>query len=121
DYKHRAAREISVRYSADAIGDAGTGSQEGHSRPARAFGPTLGGVYRRLLVARIDNADAFAHASIVNTGDVPAAQGEYDLNSLTFEGFGDQPAAVYQAHVKLLTSRMFGVLDFFSEYDTSYW
>ncbi len=76
DYQYRAAREIGVGDSGDAIGDAGTGSQEGYSGPARAFGPALGGVYRRLLVARIDDADAFAHASIVNTGDMPAAQGE---------------------------------------------
>ena len=56
----------------------------------------------RLFVTCIDDADAFTDAAIVYARDMPATEGEDDLDSFTFEDFGDQPAAVYYAHWELL-------------------
>jgi len=54
-------------------------------------------VYRRLFVARVHYANAFAQAAVVNSGDMTTAEGEDDFNPFSFENFGDQPAAMYHA------------------------
>ncbi len=58
-------------------------------------------MYCRLFVARIYHANAFAHAAIVNSGNMSTAQCKDDFDALALEGSGDQPAAVDEAHDEL--------------------
>src|SRR6266567_455031 len=91
------AREISVGYARNAVGDAGTGGQQGYTGRARAFCPAFSRVDSRLFVARVHHTDALAQTAIVNRGNMTTAEGEDDFDPLSFKYFSDQPAAVYHA------------------------
>ena len=48
---------------------------------------------RDLLVAHVDDLDAFVKAAVVDVDDMAAAQGEDGLDALVFERLGNQVAA----------------------------
>ena len=93
DQQHRAL-------GAKRIGDAGHRVGRARSRrDHRASGlagdspVAVGGMGRDLLVAHVDDLDAFVQAAVVDVDDMAAAQGEDGLDALVFERLGNQVAA----------------------------
>ena len=93
-----AARAEGVGDARHRIGDAGAGGDGRHAYVSGGARVSVGGVRRRLLVARVDDADVLVDAAVVDALDVPAAEGEEHLRALLLHHAGDHVAAVYPAH-----------------------
>src|SRR5205823_9472004 len=57
-------------------------------------GPSIGGVGRGLLVAKVDDSNALGHAPVVDGSDVPAREGEEVGNAFLLDDLGHQVPAV---------------------------
>ena len=66
----------------DAVGDAGAGGDDADAAAAGGARPAFGGVAGDLLVADVDDADAFVDAGVVDGLDVAAAEGEESCRRL---------------------------------------
>ena len=93
-------------FGAESGGDAGyrvgatrAGGGDDDAELAGLAGVAVGGVGGGLLVADVDDADAFVDAAVVDVDDVAAAQGEDRVDALGLEGLGDQMAAGYHGAV----------------------
>ena len=81
EHDERGAVEPRRRHRRHAVGDARAGRQGGDPRPPGELGVGLGGERRRLLVARVDDAHALVAGRLVQRPDVPAVEGEHDVDA----------------------------------------
>jgi hypothetical protein len=51
-----------------------------------------------LFVARIYDSDTLTFATIIDSSNMSSAKGEDNLDTFSFQNFGDEPAAVDHAH-----------------------
>ena len=96
-------------FGAECGGDSGnrvraarTGGRDDAAELARLPGIAVGRVRRHLLMPHVDDANALVDAAIIDVDDVPAAQGEYRVDSLVLQSLGDQVAAGDDARIAAL-------------------
>ena len=95
----RRLREQRVGHAGDRVGDAGAGGDDGDARSARQARPRVGGVRGGLLVARVDDVDAFAQTAVIDGRDVAAAEREDALDPCFGERAGDEMTTDADGHV----------------------
>ena len=93
DVQDRALRAQRGGDAGDRVGAAGTGRGHHATELAGLAGVAVGGVRGDLLVAHVDDADAFVQAAIVDVDDMAAAQREDGVDAFVPQGLGDQVAA----------------------------
>ena len=77
----------------DGVGAAGAGGGDDAAELAGLAGVAVGGVRGHLLVAHVDDADAFIEAAVVDVDDVAAAEREDGVHTLVLQRLGDETAA----------------------------
>jgi hypothetical protein len=80
EHHERRTVEHRRRDRRDAVGDARTGGQRRHARPAGELRVGLGGERRRLLVTGVDDAHAALASPLVQRPDVAAVEGEHHVD-----------------------------------------
>ena len=75
-HEHRCAVEPCARDRADAVGDAGPRGQRGDTYPAGDLGPALRSERGGLFVARVDESDVLAHATVIERPEMGAVERE---------------------------------------------
>ncbi len=94
DDEHRAVVALRLGERRGRVRHARPGGDRGHAALARDLGPTLGGERGRLLVPKIDHADAMLDRARQHRPDVRAVEGEQVTDCGALERKGDQLAGV---------------------------
>ncbi len=90
------------------VGAAGAGRRHHAAELAGLAGIAVGGMGGGLLMAHVDDADAFVDAAVIDVDDVAAAQGEDGVDTLVLQRLGDQMATGYDAGVGALLGKRVG-------------
>ncbi len=98
EHQHRGARQVGVHHRRYQVGHPGGGGHRGDSEPSGQPGVGLGGVPGGLLVADVDDADAFFHAPVEDGDDVAPGEGEQGVDTLGPQRPGDEPPTVDLCH-----------------------
>src|SRR5262249_46954920 len=92
DVDDRTFRAKRGRNPGNRICATGPGCCDDAAELARLAGVAIGRMRRYLLVAHIDDANAFVNTTVVDIDDVTAAKREYRINALVLQRLGDQVA-----------------------------
>ena len=106
DDDHRDAGALRVRDRGDDVGHAGPGGDGAHAGPPGDARVAVGGVTGGLLVADVDDADAFVETAVVDGLDVPAAEREEVRRAVACKRLRDQSTAVNERHTLKCTTRL---------------
>jgi hypothetical protein len=99
------AVEMRVGDGGDAVGEARPRGHERDARPTRGARPAVRGMARRLLVARVDEADVAAGGRHVDGVQVPAVEREDGVDARALQHADQQLATVDLRHAVLPGSR----------------
>src|ERR1700689_4356964 len=102
DVKNRALRPERRGDTRDRVGATGSGGRDHAPKLAGLTRIAVRRMRSDLLVAHVDDANAFIDATIVDVDDVTAAKSEDGVHTLVLQGLCDQMAAGNHARVAAL-------------------
>jgi hypothetical protein len=85
NYKHGTTCKVCISHARDTISHARASGKKGYSGRARHLGPAFCRMHCCLFMARIYNTYALTNATVIDSGNMTAAEGKDDLDSLTFQ------------------------------------
>jgi hypothetical protein len=104
DHEQRDRVDVGVHDAAHGVGDAGPRGHDRDAGSARGARPAVGRLHRRLLVSRVDHAEAVPPRRHQDRVEMPAVQGEELANPCAFEHANEQLTSVDLAHAAPLLS-----------------